>query len=243
MKKKKVYVNDFMGAYKELEDWHIKALEIFSKHRFDKILDVGCGNGNITLLLKEACKAEEAYGIDVSEEGVRSAREMGVKAVQIDIDEDDFPFENDFFCAIFAGEIIEHLFNPDHFLEEVRRTLKPKGIFVISTRNLASLYSRVSLLFGYLPPMLHSSLKHDVGHFRKSRSRDGDVLPGSDHIRPYTLKSLLAILRAYRFRIIKVKGLKAFSTLRSSTVLKLPDNLMSRLPNISAGIIVICEKS
>ena len=83
-------------------------------------------------MLKEACKAKEVYGIEISEKGAEMARKRGVKCYQLDVDEEDFPFEDNYFDAITAFEIIEHLFDPDHFLEEVYRVLKPNGIFVLS---------------------------------------------------------------------------------------------------------------
>ena len=142
MKSKKKYAEKFVGItpkdYEELEDRHKKVLDIFSRYRFERILDVGCGNGNFSILLKEACKAKEVYGIEISEEGVEIARKNGIKAYQLDVDAKGFPFENDYFDAIFAGELIEHLYNTDHFLDEVYRVLKLGGFFVLTTPNLAS---------------------------------------------------------------------------------------------------------
>lgn len=40
-----------------------------------RILDVGCGSGDFLLQLLDACSAEKAYGLDLSEEACRIARE------------------------------------------------------------------------------------------------------------------------------------------------------------------------
>lgn len=100
-----------------------KVIEIFSNHSFERILDVGCGDGNFSVLLKKACRAKEVYGIEISKRGVELAKQKGVRAFQLDTDKEDFPFENNYFDAVFAGNVIEHFFDPDHFLEEVHRTL------------------------------------------------------------------------------------------------------------------------
>ncbi len=132
MKIKEKYADKFVGGtpkrYAELGDMHKRVLGIFSKYKFDRVLDVGCGDGNFSILLKDASNAKEVYGIEISEKGVESAKRNGVKALQLDIDEDDFPFEDDYFDAIFAGEVIEHLWDPDHLFDELYRTLR-RGVF------------------------------------------------------------------------------------------------------------------
>jgi len=41
--------------------------------------------------------------------------------------------------GIFAGEIIEHLFDPELFLSECHRVLEAQGVLVLTTPNLATL--------------------------------------------------------------------------------------------------------
>jgi hypothetical protein len=52
---KKDLVDSFLGITSEkiedLDDGHMKVLQIFSKHTFHRILDVGHGDGNFTMLL------------------------------------------------------------------------------------------------------------------------------------------------------------------------------------------------
>ena len=192
---KKKYVEKFVGItpkdYGQFEDRHRKVLEIFSKYRFERILDVGCGDGNFSVLLKEACKAEEVCGVEISEKGVESARKNGVKAFQLDMDEEDFPFEDSCFDAVFAGEIIEHLFDPDRFLDEVYRVLKAQGFFVLSTPNLASIHNRIALLFGYQPFPIGVSARMNIGRMYEPDSEHTHSL---DHIRVFTLRSWKELL-------------------------------------------------
>lgn len=108
---KKKYTDRFAGItlkrHRELTDRHRKVLELFSGYRFQRILDVGCGDGNFSILLKKSCKEEEVFGIEISRKGVESARKNGVEAFKLDIDAEDFPFEDNYFHAIFAGEVID----------------------------------------------------------------------------------------------------------------------------------------
>ncbi|MCL0089688.1 methyltransferase domain-containing protein, partial [Dehalococcoidia bacterium] len=213
MKIKGKYADKFVGGtpkrYAELGDMHKRVLEIFSKYKFDRILDVGCGDGNFSILLKDASNAKEVYGIEISEKGVESARRNGVKALQLDIDEDDFPFEDDYFDAIFAGEVIEHLWDPDHLFDELYRTLRRGGLCVITTPNLASIHNRIALLFGFQPWTISVSLRHAVGHLYEVR--EGDHIPWADHIRGFTYRALIQLLRIHKLRVIKVKGSHTFA--------------------------------
>ena len=243
MKAKKKYDEEFVGItpkeYKQLEDRHKKVLKIFSKHKLEKILDVGCGDGNFSILLKEACKAKEVYGIEISEEGVESARKKGVKAFQLDIDEDDFPFEEDYFDDIFAGEVIEHLFDPDHFLDEVYRVLKPQGIFVLSTPNLAAIHNRIALLFGYQPFPLGVSARMNIG-----RIYEPDSDQSLDHVRVLTLRSLKEMLKIHKFKILDVKGSCAMlpENMKFKRIVKGIDKVFTVFPSLSYRVITEAKK-
>lgn len=244
MKAKIRYADTFMDTtprrIEECDARQLEVLKIFSRYKFNRILDVGCADGNFSILLKEACNAKEVYGIEIAEKGVKLARNNGVKAFQLDIDDRDFPFEDNYFDAIFAGEIIEHLYNPDHFLEECYRVLHSEGIFVLTTRNLASLYNRIALLLGFQPFPTSVSLRFNVGRpFEVS-----DEILG-DHIRVFTYRAILQLLSFYNFKIVEVKG--APSVLPKNKkwyfiVIRLIDKILSRIPPLSQGIIIISRK-
>jgi len=61
------------------------------------------------------------------------------------------PFENNYFDFVFAGEIIEHLFDSRFFLKEVHRVLKINGYLILSTPNLARIDDRLKFLLGKTP--------------------------------------------------------------------------------------------
>ena len=54
MKSKRKYAENRITPkdYEELEDRHKKVLDIFSRCRFERILDVGCGDGNFSMLIE-----------------------------------------------------------------------------------------------------------------------------------------------------------------------------------------------
>lgn len=253
MKKKEKYTDKFVGItpkeYKELGDRHKKVLEIFSRHKFDKILDVGCGDGNFTKLIAKACRAKEVYGIDVSERAIKIAKNNGIKAFKVDVDEENLPFRDNYFDAVYAGAIIEHLFDPDHFLDEIYRVLKPGGLLVLDTPNLASLYNRLALLLGYQPFDMHVSIRYPIGHLYdglyEQESRSYGYIRGSDHIRLFTYRSLLLILKKHNFTILKVYGASDVVHTKSSIILSLVriiDCIIRHIPSLSRNVVVLAQK-
>ena len=112
------------------------------------VLDVGCFDGTIAAEIAKA--GNDVHGIDASETAVKAAREKGVKALLGDIGK-DFPFADGMFDAVFAGEVVEHVFELRKMLSEVHRVLKPGGEFVVTTPNLAAFGRRILLLLGLNP--------------------------------------------------------------------------------------------
>lgn len=131
--------------------------------RAGRVLDVGCLDGTIgELFLK---MGNEVYGIDASAPAIGKAVARGVIAKLGNVEE-RFPFEDGMFDAVFAGEIIEHIFDVDAMLSEIRRVIKPTGCFVVTTPNLATLGRRLLLLAGRNPHIEISFTGAAAGHIR-----------------------------------------------------------------------------
>jgi len=100
----------------------------------DKILDVGCGTGDLTLTAKNYAGASgSAYGIDASPEGIDLARKkaerMGLEAVfEVGLIE-DIPYPDATFDVVISRLVIHHL--PDELkrrgFSQIFRVLKPGG--------------------------------------------------------------------------------------------------------------------
>jgi SAM-dependent methyltransferase len=150
------------------------------------------------------------------------------------------PFENEFFDAVFAGEVIEHLFDPDHFLDEVYRVLKHKGILVLTTPNLASLHNRIALLLGYQPFPMGVSLRFNIGRLIEPAEEPQSL----DHIRLFTLRALKKLIELHGFRIVEVKGSSALLPRKNYyfKVIAFIDNLLTIIPSLAYRIIIVAEK-
>jgi hypothetical protein len=89
--------------------------------------------------------------------------------------------------GLFAGDLIEHIFDTRAFLRECQRVLVGGGVFVLTTPNLATLQDRCRFLLGKSPrhvDALHSYL--------------------ALHIRPFTAQSLRTALQHCGFAVQKL---------------------------------------
>jgi len=187
----------------------------------DRLLDVGCGDGSFAILLGGAFLATELHGVDLSERAVALAQKSGLQAIRLDVERDALPYPNHHFDLVFAGEILEHLLDPDRLLDEAYRVLKPAGYLVLTTPNLASWYNRLQLLWGYQPYSIPASHIHRGAGAFWSRARSqmtyGDChSPATDmaegfphHIRFFTAKGISALLQLHDFRVTRVIGAPA----------------------------------
>lgn len=132
----------FLKIAKELEErWRnyllsaeVNLLKKMLKER-SKILDVGCGGGDILYMYKKA--GFQAYGVELSPEASRNARvKYGLNVFQGSLTEADF--EPDYFDAITFYHAVEHLKDPLLVLKKTYRIIKDTGIVMIQIPNIDS---------------------------------------------------------------------------------------------------------
>ena len=128
-----------------------------------KVLDVGCLDGTIGALFQES--GNEVSGIDASEPAIRKARQRGINVKLVNLEE-DLPFPDEIFDLVFAGEVLEHIFDIDHLLEEIFRVLKPSGHLLLTTPNLAAFGRRLLLFVNRNPHIEISFTEIAAGHIR-----------------------------------------------------------------------------
>ena len=111
---------------------------IFGKYpRSMKILDLGCGNGDITAELKKM--GFDVYGADAH--GDASAV-IGDKFKVCDLEKPPYEFEDDCFDIVFTKSVVEHLRAPEVLFDEVYRVLKPGGVHICMTPSWEHNYKR-----------------------------------------------------------------------------------------------------
>jgi 2-polyprenyl-3-methyl-5-hydroxy-6-metoxy-1,4-benzoquinol methylase len=106
-------------------------LELFPESKKARILDCGCGNGN---LIRMAYKAgyHNLTGVDHSKVGIAVARERCESALYF-VGDFHYLYELDgLFDAIIFSEVLEHLSDDIEVLGEAKQKLPPSGYFVCS---------------------------------------------------------------------------------------------------------------
>lgn len=123
-----------------------------------RVLEVGCGLGHVLARLQDS---HEAYGIDISEYAVDQARMHAPRAkAEVLAVEGIGQYGNEFFDALIAVHVFEHLEEPAEVAKTCFDALRPGGVLIMATPNLAApLKARKGdRWFGYTDPT-HISMK------------------------------------------------------------------------------------
>ncbi len=103
-----------------------------------RLLDVGCGNGDLLRAAQE--RGWEAEGLDFDPVAVEVGRARGLQVKSGTLASQHY--ETDAFDAIVMSHVIEHVADPIALLEECHRILKPGGRLLLATPNVDSQFHR-----------------------------------------------------------------------------------------------------
>jgi SAM-dependent methyltransferase len=179
------------------------------------VADVGCGDGATLCQIKDNLAAQKILhsdrkvfwkGYDLSPEGVRIARQKGVDAEILNIEE---PLSSDFsgekFDLILFSEVLEHLVDTDTAVRNLHRLLKPNGLLILSTPNLAAWYNRIFLLFGFQPHCTEVSYEpFRFGNQPCERLLGKTEVAG--HLRLFSYRALRQFMTYHGFKVKQVLG-------------------------------------
>lgn len=96
-----------------------------------RVLDVGCGVGQVVARLTEA--GFEAYGVDVSKPNIERAAKVSPRCQLYD--GKTLPFPDGHFASVGALNVLEHVDEPEAFIREIVRVVEPGGRIVLSSPN------------------------------------------------------------------------------------------------------------
>lgn len=108
-----------------------------------RLLDVGCGPGNLTLDLAERVAPSRVLGVDSSAEVVAQARELaaarGADGVEFAVG-DAYVLElpDDSFDVVHVHQLLHHIAHPVEVLRELRRVVVDGGVVAVREADYAA---------------------------------------------------------------------------------------------------------
>lgn len=153
-----------------------------------RVLDLGCAGGALGAELRQQ-KGCYVAGIDLF--GLAPGIELD-EFHRHDLNRLPLPVTPESFDYILMLDVIEHLADPEGFMDELRRTcaLNPLLTLVMSTGNIAFLLTRLGLL---------------TGQFNYGKRGILDLT----HTRLFTFASLRRLLQGAGFEIVEERGIPA----------------------------------
>jgi len=103
-----------------------------------KILEIGCGTGDMLAYMKEKKIAKEAVGIEIEETAAKKAATVLDKVFVENVETFTIPYKKYFDYVIFA-DVLEHMLDPWDVLARMQDVLKDDGRVVISIPNIRNM--------------------------------------------------------------------------------------------------------
>jgi 2-polyprenyl-3-methyl-5-hydroxy-6-metoxy-1,4-benzoquinol methylase len=179
LKKRYFYNNDISENIIKL----IKFTKKYGKNY--KLLDVGCGSGYQSNFIRKKFKFE-VHGI----EEIKSLKEKLNKNLDKAILENlndkkkiSKIIKSNYYDYIIFSDVLEHIVDPVDILNFYKKFLKKNGFIIVSVPNVANIYQRLLLLFGFFS-------YQEAGVMDKT------------HLRFFTKKTLISCAKEANLKIV-----------------------------------------
>lgn len=202
MKEKEYYKHT---NYKKIEEF--KRLDFIVKQvkanapQGGKLLDIGCGNGNLALVLGSL--GYQVRGIDVDATSIETAKQRNTfDNVSFDVADANEFTESDEYDLIVCTEVLEHLEKPKQLVESSYRILKPGGTMVVTVPNGKG--PRETLMTKPMQWMMANGHTDKLVKIKKAFGYDHGTPQSSNpdltHIQFFTQKSLFKLMEDAGFK-------------------------------------------
>lgn len=141
---------------------HGKLIDVLSTRTPGRLLDVGCGEGQLSELARDLGHTVTAIDLTTP----RTGRIDGVEFIEADLD-DGLPTllqDRETFDTVVAADVLEHVRSPQRLMEDIRNVMEPHGQLVVSVPNFAHWYPRLRVATGMFDYDRRGIL--DAGHVR-----------------------------------------------------------------------------
>ncbi|MFQ3577238.1 MAG: class I SAM-dependent methyltransferase, partial [Cytophagales bacterium] len=133
------------------------------KNKKSKILDIGCGDGNLVYWLNNR-GFENVHGVDVSQEQIQKGQSLGLNNLKCENIDEYFKKDSDAFDWMIARDVFEHFTRQEFFdvLKLIYSNLNEGGKLIIQVPNGEGLNSRA---------ILYGDITHEMAYTHSSLSQ------------------------------------------------------------------------
>jgi ubiquinone/menaquinone biosynthesis C-methylase UbiE len=126
----------------------VALIKDFTKGDNIKILDLGCGEGHLTDVIKKENNSYDVYGLDYAISAIDYAVDKFKNIDFIVADAYKPPYEDNYFDVVVCNNIWEHVPDPLSLLSKISRVMKPGGLLIISTPSRYRFGNTLRILAG-----------------------------------------------------------------------------------------------
>jgi 2-polyprenyl-6-hydroxyphenyl methylase/3-demethylubiquinone-9 3-methyltransferase len=172
-----------------------RALLLGEAREGERVLDLGCGAGRFVAALQRA--GADPVGVEVAEAALERARAVAPGAdLRLLEDDGSIPLEHGSVDLVWCSEVLEHVADGAHLLQEARRVLRPGGRILVTVPYHGRVQAALIALLRF------------GAHFD----------PQGQHLRFFTRASLTASLVAAGFEAPSVRAGGGVPLFRESLV-------------------------
>ncbi|MEL7835107.1 class I SAM-dependent methyltransferase [Fodinibius sp. Rm-B-1B1-1] len=130
-------------------------LDVMQIENYDKILEIGFGNGKFFNRLFKRAEGLQVMGIDYSQEMVRAAKRINnrfIASEKLNLqrgNSDQLPYSDHCFDKVFCNMVIYFWDEPETHLSEIHRVLKSDGKFYAGLRSHKSMLNFPFVKYGF----------------------------------------------------------------------------------------------
>jgi methionine biosynthesis protein MetW len=145
-----------------------------------RVLDLGCGNGELLAHLRDARQCS-GYGIEIADANVLACTQRGVNVIQLNLEEGLALFEDRSFDVVLQLDTLQHLRNTERMLRETARVGR---VGIVSFPNFAHWPNRLHIVGGRMPVTKVLPYQwYDTPNIRVGTYADFEVLARKDGLR------------------------------------------------------------
>jgi 2-polyprenyl-3-methyl-5-hydroxy-6-metoxy-1,4-benzoquinol methylase len=212
--------------------------------RGSRILDIGCGNGNIARGIGSL--GYEVVGVDFSQQAISYARSKNtLQNVSFAVKSAEEVSTGEHFDAIICSEVLEHLHQPSSLMQVIARILKPGGVLIATVPNGTG--PREMLVTRPVQAMNKTWMGKVINNSKKALGYDNATVQSHSedltHVQFFTRSAISSLIEKEGFDLLQFRHSNGFEkvfpysmiTRHVKALSKLDNKMADYLPSVFAS--------